>query len=288
VHQKNADINALERRIKELEDFDPAPVTRRFSDDPNVSAIETAIDETLSDVFGNGSDDYQRYSRATKLDQGAIEMATDWGGHHDDTADAQRYMAEGKERSLTLLRQAVKRLNEEIEREKVRSTVISLRDAAISAETAAAEPSRKIFIVHGHDHEMKSDVARVVQQLGFEPIILHEQANKGRTIIEKFEDHSETAGFAIVLLSADDEGRAKGNETLAPRARQNVVLELGYFVGKAGRKRVCALMRGGVEIPSDIVGVVFEQYDAAGAWKMALARELKAAGYTVDTNRLLG
>ena len=118
VQQKNADINALERRIKELEGFDPAGVTRRFSDDPSVYALETAVDETLSDVFGNGSDDYQRYSRATKLDQGAIEMASDWGGHKDDTADAQRYLAEGKERSLTLLKQAVKRLTEEIDAEQ--------------------------------------------------------------------------------------------------------------------------------------------------------------------------
>ena len=134
---------------------------------------------------------------------------------------------------------------------------------------------------------MKNDVARVVQQLGFKPVILHEQPNMGRTLIEKFEDHSESAGFAIVLLSQDDEGRAKSSETLTPRARQNVVLELGYFIGKAGRKRVCVLMRGGVEIPSDIFGVVFEPYDAGGAWKLALVRELKAAGYTVDMNRLM-
>jgi predicted nucleotide-binding protein len=287
VQQKNADINALERRIKELEDFDPAKVTRRFSDDPNVHVLETAIDETLSDIFGNGSDAYERYSRATKLDQGAIEMATDWGGHYDDTADAQRYISEGKERSLTLLRQAIKRLTEEIHAERRTGAVVTLSGAAHTTPAAATVTSRKIFIVHGHDHEMKNDVARVVQLLGFEPIILHEQPNKGRTLIEKFEDHGETAGFAIVLMSADDEGRAKGSDSLAPRARQNVVLELGYFVGKAARKRVCALMRGGVEIPSDIVGVVFEQYDAAGAWKLALGRELRAAGYTVDMNRLM-
>jgi len=286
VEQKNADIDALELRIKELQDFDPTTVRRRFSD-PKVQVLQTAIDETLSDIFGNGSDDYDRYRGAASLDQGGISMVID-GYHHNDAAEGQQYIAEGKERSLEYLRQAVKRLREEIDAEQRRGAIVKQSAPSTKATASATATSRKIFIVHGHDDTMRSEVARVVQQLGFEPVILHEQPNMGRTLIEKFEDHSETAAFAIVLLSPDDEGRAKGSSTLTSRARQNVVLELGYFVGKAGRNRVCALMRGGVEIPSDIMGVVFEQYDAAGAWKFALARELKAAGYTVDMNRLIG
>jgi predicted nucleotide-binding protein len=136
---------------------------------------------------------------------------------------------------------------------------------------------------------MREAVARVVQQLDFEPVILHEQANQGRTLIEKFEDHSETAKFAIILLSGDDEGRAlrDSGANLKPRARQNVILELGYFAGRLGRKRVCALMRGEVDLPSDIVGVVYEPFDPGGAWRFKLATELRAAGYTVDLNRLV-
>ncbi len=287
AQEKLRDIDALERRIKDLNAFDPGSINKRFTDH-RVEVLQTAIDETLSEVFGNGTDDYQRYVAAARLDSGPVHMVTDWAPNSNEIGEARQYAAEGKERSISLLNRAVARLKEEIDREEVRSALLSLKDAATKKEAAAAEPSRKIFIVHGHDHEMKNDVARVVQLLGFEPVILHEQPNKGRTLIEKFEDHSETAGFAIVLLSPDDEGRVKGGEPWESRARQNVVLELGYFVGKAGRNRVCALMRGGVEVPSDIVGVVFEQYDGGGAWKLTLARELKAAGYTVDMNRLLG
>jgi predicted nucleotide-binding protein len=289
VQQKNADIDALQRRIKELQDFDPATVTRRHSNEPNVHALETAIDETLADIFGNGSDAYERYSRATKLDQGAIEMATDWGGHPDDTADARRYIAEGKERSLTLLKQAVKRLTEEIDAEQRSGVVVTLASqATTSPAVAAITESRRIFIVHGHHEAMREAVARLLEQLDFEPVILHEKANQGRTLIEKFEDHSETAQFAIVLLSGDDEGRALRDSAAAlkPRARQNVILELGYFAGRLGRKRVCALMHGEVELPSDVVGVVYEPFDERGAWRYRLGSELRAAGYAVDLNQL--
>jgi predicted nucleotide-binding protein len=286
AQEKLRDIEDLERRIKDLDDFDPSTTTRRF-DDPNVQALQTAIDETLSDVFGHGTEDYQRYVGAARLDNGGISMVVDGFSHYDDTAEARQYVAEGKGRAVTLLKQAIRRLREEIEREQ-RSGVTVTRSGPASAAPAAA-PSRRIFIVHGHDEAMREAVARLVQQLGFEPVILHEQPNQGRTLIEKFEDHSEKAQFAIVLLSPDDEGRALrdgASATLKPRSRQNVILELGYFAGKLGRKRVCALMRDQVELPSDVVGVVYESFDAGGAWRFKLATELRAAGYTVDMNRL--
>ncbi len=149
-------------------------------------------------------------------------------------------------------------------------------------QTSPLEPvaSRKVFIVHGHDGEAKAEVARFIEKLGFTPIILHEQASKGRTIIEKVEFNSDV-GFAVVLLTPDDEGNQKGNSP-KPRARQNVVLELGYFVGRLGRDHVCALRRGDVEIPSDFDGVVYEKYDDHGAWKSKLAKELEAALFIVD------
>ena len=147
--------------------------------------------------------------------------------------------------------------------------------------------SNKVFIVHGHDEGARETVARFLEKIGFDPIILHEQANQGRTIIEKVEAHGDV-GFAVVLLTGDDEGRIRGTTELRPRARQNVLLELGYFIGRLGRDRVCALKRGDVELPSDFAGVVWETMDAVTGWKQALGRELDAAGYSIDWNKVMG
>ena len=143
----------------------------------------------------------------------------------------------------------------------------------------------KIFIVHGRDDGPREAVARFLERLGFEAIILNEQANQGRTIIEKIEGHSDV-GFAVILLTPDDEGNLKGQEPL-PRARQNVLIELGYFIGKLTRARVCTLKVAEVEIPSDWRGVVDEPFDSTGAWKQTLARELHAAGYKIDWNKVM-
>jgi len=145
----------------------------------------------------------------------------------------------------------------------------------------------KVFIVHGHDEAPLAMVARYIESLGLEAVILHEQTNRGMTIIEKLEAHSDV-GFAVVLFTADDVGRSVLEQTDHPRARQNVVLELGYFMGKLGRGRVCAIRKGNVEWPSDYSGVVYTSFDDAGAWKTALARELDDAGYDIDFNVVMG
>ncbi|MCY1512660.1 putative nucleotide-binding protein containing TIR-like domain protein [compost metagenome] len=150
---------------------------------------------------------------------------------------------------------------------------------------ATNQISNKIFIVHGHDDGARESVARFLERQGFEAIILHEQANQGRTVIEKVEANSDV-GFAIVLLTPDDEGCVKGG-TIEPRARQNVLLELGYFIGRLGRSKVCALKKGKLEIPSDFAGVVWEKMDDSGGWKQALGRELDAAGYQIDWNKVM-
>jgi predicted nucleotide-binding protein len=160
-----------------------------------------------------------------------------------------------------------------------------LAQANSPAPTAPIGRLEKIFVVHGHDEAAREAVARFIQSLGFEPIILSERANEGRTVIEKFEAHSDV-GFAVVLLTPDDEGCEKGGAP-GPRARQNVVLELGYFIGRLGRKHVCALKRGELEIPSDFHGVVYEPFDASGSWKQKLGRELEAAGYNIDWNKIM-
>ncbi|BAU28225.1 putative nucleotide-binding protein with TIR-like domain [Aneurinibacillus soli] len=144
--------------------------------------------------------------------------------------------------------------------------------------------NRKIFIVHGQDNETKLTVTRFLEKLDFEPVILHEQANQGRTIIEKFEANSDVS-FAIVLLTPDDIGYKKEQpEEAKSRARQNVIFELGFFMGRLGRNKVCALIKGDLEILSDIQGVVYTTM--AGSWEIELARELSQAGLEVDFNKL--
>ncbi len=141
---------------------------------------------------------------------------------------------------------------------------------------------KKVFIVHGHDGELKQAVARIIEKQDIEAVILSEKANKGRTIIEKFEDYSDVGG-AICLFTSDDFGRAKKEHTDNSRARQNVVLETGYFMGKLGREHTVILADEGIEMPSDLSGIV---YTNTGNWQVDLLKELKAMGYIVDFNKL--
>lgn len=141
-----------------------------------------------------------------------------------------------------------------------------------------------IFLVHGHDDRAKSEVARFIEKLGGAVVILHEQANRGRTLIEKFEQESSGASFAVVLLTADDIGGAI-DDVQEKRARQNVVFELGYFVGALGRSRVAALLEEGVEKPGDYDGVAW--IPLLGDWRLGLAKEMRAAGLPVDMNDAL-
>ena len=144
----------------------------------------------------------------------------------------------------------------------------------------------KVFLIHGRDEAAKLDVARFLEQLDLEPVILAEQPSGGKTIIEKFETHADV-GYAVALLTADDVGSRHGEDAVQPRARQNVIFELGYFIGRLGRERVCALTKGQPEIPSDYSGVVYVPM-VSDAWKMGLIKELKAAGFDADANKVFG
>ncbi len=161
-------------------------------------------------------------------------------------------------------------------------------DATARGISVPASTSRIVFVVHGRNDELKETVARFLGQLNLNPIILHEQPSGGRTIIEKFEAQSD-ACFAVVVLTPDDVGRlaADTSAELQSRARQNVIFEWGFFVAKLGRRNVCALCAEGVEVPSDVGGVIYVELDRKGAWKMLLARELKAGGVDVDLNRAI-
>lgn len=144
----------------------------------------------------------------------------------------------------------------------------------------------KVFIIHGHDDGAKNEVARFVEKLGLEAVILHEQVNSGDTIIEKLEKYTDV-GFAIVLYTSCDIGGVKTEtDKLKPRARQNVIFEHGLLISKIGRSNVVALVKGNVEIPNDISGVVYKSMDTSGAWKYSIAREMKSSGYDVDMNKI--
>lgn len=153
---------------------------------------------------------------------------------------------------------------------------------AMSTPIKSQASFSKIFIVHGHDGELRQAVARIIENQNIEAIILSEKANLGRTIIEKFEDYSDVDG-AICLFTSDDIGKAKKDDVDKPRARQNVVLETGYFMGKLGRNHIVILADSGIEMPSDLSGVV---YTDTANWQIDLLKELKAIGYTVDFNKL--
>lgn len=158
-------------------------------------------------------------------------------------------------------------------------------DATMQTMGREKASSKRAFIVHGHDNEAKQEVARTLEKSGYEAIILHEQPNLGNTIMEKLERCTDV-DYAIVLYTECDLGRAKEarEEEERYRARQNVVYEHGYLIGKLGREKVFALVKGDVETPGDISGVVYTPMDSAGAWKIALAKDMRAAGLEIDMN----
>ncbi|WP_044470173.1 TIR domain-containing protein [Mannheimia massilioguelmaensis] len=148
--------------------------------------------------------------------------------------------------------------------------------------------SNKVFIVHGHDEKLKLDVERFVHEIGLIPIVLHRQTNEGQTIIEKFEKNSDV-GFAFILLTPDEisytvdqKDKSDSERKVEFRARPNVIFEFGYFVGKLGRGRVCCLLKGNIEVPSDVSGVVYHKIDNNLEEKaFSIIKELKAVGYQI-------
>jgi predicted nucleotide-binding protein len=228
--------------------------------------------EYLGKAFGEGSHNVERFSGVGFL------------GFYTDTMD-EAFFRNHRRESLTTqiayLEGMIKMLEKEIE-------LRSLPTPEVAPEVAPEPVSNTVFIVHGRDDGTKSTVARFVEKLGLEVVILHEKPNRGRPIIEKFMDHAQEAGYAIVIMTPDDKG---GLATDPPdkysfRARQNVVFELGFFLAQLGRGKVCALYSPGVEIPSDYKGVGYVELDAKGAWRSELAREIQAAGIKVKLEAL--
>ncbi|WP_210243698.1 nucleotide-binding protein [Mesorhizobium sp. B2-5-7] len=240
----------------EIEGDDPAPLTRPLS---------AAIEASLAETFGVDTVEYDRYHRAKYFNY-SVSFA-----QPTPRGSIVRDLKRERQKSIDLLNAAINLMKDRLD---------ELGDipAAITAQPLNTIDPRKVFIVHGHDEAIRETVARFVSQIGMAPVILHEQANKGRTIISKFREEAASVGFAIVLVTADD----------GDLPRQNVIFELGFFLGALGAERVAAIVRQPVTTPSDYDGVVYIPYDGSGGWKIALAKEMKAAGYAIDWNNVMG
>lgn len=252
-------IQALINRAQDL-------LTKRVtSSDANFYAWRLEAEDFLKNKFGPGADEY---ARLHDRDFSPIVL-TSWQSEHERQASFIKACADGLMDTITELNFYLKMENEQ--------------ERVPQIQTRNMTANNKVFLVHGHDGELKSEVARMLERQGIKAVILNEQANQGRTIIEKFERSSDV-GAAIILLTADDLGREKHEPNEQPRARQNVIFEAGYFTGRLGRERVIVISEQNIEIPSDLHGVL---YTGKGKWETGVLRELKSMGYTIDANKLI-
>lgn len=257
------DLERLKKLIEETDSLIKMDIT---NSDTIFEAWEMKVKRFISKVFGAESMEMKRFDETSF-----------WGGvWSSDTSDEEyrRDCIDTCRNGLTTTKAILETYLEEFDDVEDNNTG--------TKESEASLDFSKIFIVHGHDGELKESVARIIEKQGIQAIILSEQANQGRTIIEKFEQNSDV-GCAICLFTGDDYGRAKAQNDDKLRARQNVVFEAGYFIGKLGRNHIVILSDSGIEIPSDLAGVVYTNTDN---WKVDLLKELKAMGYSVDFNKL--
>ncbi|NQU84116.1 MAG: nucleotide-binding protein [Parcubacteria group bacterium] len=262
--EPKAGILLLKKQKEKLNEM----LTKESIDTAEHTAWKNTTKDYLKKIFGSKSDNISAVIHASSSESLQIGMGDyQWN----------KYMISLIQNQLKLLDSCIEQLETQIE---------LLGGEVGTKKEEKTEIGNKVFIVHGHNNEIKESVARLIETLGLLPIILHEQPNKGRTLIEKFTDYADV-GFAIILLTSDDLGEAKAKKTsLLPRARQNVVLELGYFLAKLGRDKVCPLFEQGVELPSDYEGIVYIPLDPSGKWKFDVVKELKAVGFNIDANKV--
>ncbi len=246
-------------------------------DSPGLKSLRARGEMIIRRVFGEDSpykaqllsDIALRYTGASMTILGAPETA-------EERQRRERYWLSGQRESISF----IDTMLEDIE--------LGEPEQAQEVEGSRGPRSNRVFVVHGHDGEMKQAVARTLERVGLGAVILHEKPNRGQTIIEKIERFADV-DFAVVLMSPDDTGYSSeaGLDAAKPRARQNVILELGYFAGKLGRENVVALHRGNIEFPSDYDGVLYTPYDSdSGTWRGELVAELKDSGYSVSADNL--
>jgi predicted nucleotide-binding protein len=263
-------IPRLQKRIDDLQAFDPDKLNEIGGSE--VTALRASVDDTLTEVFGRGTIEYNRYRRAATLDSGPIALTAGFGRGGVDLSFRDGYKR-SRDIAVALLTQAISSLQERL----------ALQEEA-PTDTQVVLPGRRVFVVHGHADGPREAVARYLEQIALEPVILHERPNKGRSLLTKFSEEAEGVAFAVVLMTPDDVGGAIGSAQKS-RARQNVVFELGFFIGALGAERVAAIVFDDIERPSDFEGVVYIPYD--GNWRIKLAQELQAADIVVDWNKVM-
>lgn len=256
-------------KLKLLEELRKEVTELKFQDENTRDALTRKAEMLLRNFYGEGC----KY-----LDD--LDEIDYWPGVYPTTDQRERetWLA-GQKQFINLLNTLIEEANlfdaqKPVKNTKIQSSILT----------------NDVFIVHGHDEAMKQAVARSLQKLDLNPIILHEKPNQGKTIIEKFTEYAKVS-FAIVLLSPDDKGFSskETSEKAKFRARQNVILELGYFLGKLGRDRVLVLYKESknFEMPSDYSGILFVPFDSGNRWQFDLAKELKACGFDIDANKIL-
>lgn len=256
----------LERHHKAGE----AILSNRPIDRDEYATWEMVARNYLEKAFGNSSPNIASVMNVGKYGSFPVNAGEDWRENH---------RAKSLQAQLSKIRGLIELL----------LTEASLReDHIIASNGSSPAQGYRIFLVHGHDERALHETARFLERLKQEVVILREQPNAGLTIVEKFESYADV-GFAVILLTADDKGGPRESDvgSFQDRARENVIFELGYFIGRLGRNRVCALYHSNVEIPSDYSGVLYLPFDQHGAWQLQLAKELRAAGLPVDMNNAL-
>lgn len=270
----NKEITQLKKLIKELNEIS----VNNQSDWSKIKSWIAKATPTISKFFPDFYSDFQEICKSPGWQQpryNSFSMNTITGEtsgepvtyFHEENA---RITSSSKTNILSFLEGILETVKSS-EKENTSSAIID---------------SKKVFIVHGRDDLAKEQTARFLEKVELEAIILHEQSSRGKTVIEKLEHYTDVA-FAIVILTPDDVGAlATEKKNLKLRARQNVIFELGYLIGKLGRENVCALLKDNVEKPTDYDGVVYVQMDDNGAWKQEIVKELKAAKINGNFERL--
>ena len=252
---------AIELLKKQIEQIDK--LLQLHHDDPEFTKWDNFTEQIIIKAFGKPHENLTDYTSS--------RYAGEFWANMPDEAYQENFI-----KTLNIRKKLLEGFIEQLEAfggiQKEQEPIISKRVS-----------SKKVFIVHGHNEQAKTELALILTRLSFEPIILHEQPSQGLTIIEKLEKHSDV-GFAFILLTPDDKGCKGGQENnLLPRARQNVVFEFGLFVGKLGRNRVCCLYTGDIEPPSDLHGLVYLPFNnSVNEIQLDIVKELRAAGYEVN------
>jgi predicted nucleotide-binding protein len=254
--------------LRKLRDQAGTPEVQR--EGPEHAAWKAKVNEVIKSALGNDSEMLREFSNIRYH----IGIYSGAPGEAEENA---KFFASRVDRAVALLDAAIYLL--ELQAEPEGQQAVANR----------AVPTGPIFVVHGHDDAHKYELMRLLDRTAIESdsIVLHEKASSGATILEKLERHAQTASCAVVLLTGDDEGRLRGDDApLRPRGRQNVILELGMFIGLLGRSHVVVLKDPDVEEPSDLYGLVYIPLDSARAWRYELLKELAAIGIKVDANRI--